>query len=263
MSKPAPRDIEIRVTERVAELQTAGELVVPRGYSPGNAIKAAWLILQDTFTGKKDNSRPVLEVCTPVSIQNALFDMVVQGLDPVKKQCYFIARGNRLTLMRSYFGNLAIARRDAGITAVRANLIHDGDEFAYRIEDGRKRVTKHTQELHHLDLPFTGGYAVVMSGTEVVHTEIMTLAQIRVAWAQGSEYNPARVKFPTEMALRTVVNRALKRIVNSSGMPAEDSEQPDDPLDVAVAEVTADAEKHDTPLLEFTDDTDEPDGPSF
>lgn len=36
------------------------------------------------------NRKPALTVCTKDSIANSLLDMVVQALNPVKKQCYFI-----------------------------------------------------------------------------------------------------------------------------------------------------------------------------
>jgi recombination protein RecT len=38
----------------------------------------------------------VLQACTRDSIANALLDMAVQGLNPAKKQGYFIAYGKQL-----------------------------------------------------------------------------------------------------------------------------------------------------------------------
>ncbi len=74
-------------------------------------MKSAWLILQAAVDKDK---KPVLEVCSKNSIANALLDMVVQGLNPAKKQCYFIAYGNGLACQRSYFGTMAVTKQVAG-----------------------------------------------------------------------------------------------------------------------------------------------------
>jgi len=92
------------VAAKVREFQERGELDLPPNYSPENAMKSAWLILQNTFD---KNKKPVLHACTKDSIANSLLDMIVQGLNPAKKQCYFIAYGNQLVCQRSYFGTMA------------------------------------------------------------------------------------------------------------------------------------------------------------
>lgn len=49
------------VMERVAAMQEAGELVLPKQYHVGNALKQAWLYLQTIETSEK---KPAIEVCT-------------------------------------------------------------------------------------------------------------------------------------------------------------------------------------------------------
>ena len=83
------------VTARVREFQNKGELYFPSNYVPENALKSAWLTIQET---EDKNRKPALEVCTKESIANALLSMVIQGLNPDKKQCYFIVYGNKLQL---------------------------------------------------------------------------------------------------------------------------------------------------------------------
>ena len=102
------KDITATVLERIKELQSTRALTLPKDYSPENALKSAYIILQETVDKDK---KPVLSVCTTASIASCLLDMVVQGLSPLKKQCYFIAYGSKLTLSRSYFGSIAIAKR--------------------------------------------------------------------------------------------------------------------------------------------------------
>ena len=69
------------VAAKVREFQERGELHFPPNYSAENAMKAAWLKLQETTDR---NGKPALQVCTKDSIANALLKMVVYGLTPLK-----------------------------------------------------------------------------------------------------------------------------------------------------------------------------------
>lgn len=214
------------VAKKVREFQVAGEIHLPANYSPENAMKSAWLILQDTQNREK---KPVLSSCTKESIMNSLLDMVVQGLNPAKAQCYFIAYGNRLACHRSYFGTMAMAMQvDETIADIFAEAVYEGDKFTYSILRGRKEVTVHEQVLENIDdKKIKAAYCVVV-GTEgnVKKTEIMTFAEIKKAWAQ-SQVRPideqgnvkggtTHERFAAEMAKKTVVARACKAIINAS-----------------------------------------------
>ncbi|MCG3082651.1 recombinase RecT, partial [Pseudomonas aeruginosa] len=50
--------------------------------------------------------------CNDTSKPNALLDMVTQGLNPAKNQCYFIPYGNKMQLQRSYHGIVMKLKRD-------------------------------------------------------------------------------------------------------------------------------------------------------
>ena len=50
------KDVVDVVTERVRKFMEHGELDLPPNYSPENALKSAWLILQSTQD--KDNASP-------------------------------------------------------------------------------------------------------------------------------------------------------------------------------------------------------------
>src|SRR5690606_25634444 len=55
----------------------------------------------------------------------------------------------------------------------------------------------------------------------LVHTEVMTIDQIRQSWRQSRQYDPNGSKtphhtFPDQMAIRTVVRRACKTVINAS-----------------------------------------------
>ena len=86
-----------KVLTKVNSLKEIGGIALPPDFSAENALRSAWLILQDM---KLEANLPVLQSSTPDSIANSLFNMVVQGLNPAKHQCSFILYGNKLTLQR-------------------------------------------------------------------------------------------------------------------------------------------------------------------
>lgn len=214
------------VAKRVAALERGGELHLPADYSPQNALKSAWLALQEV---KDRNDKPALEVCTRPSIMNALLDMVVQGLNPAKKQGYFIVYGKQLVFQRSYFGSMAVAKRvDDRIADIVAEVVFKGDEFEYEINRGRKRVVKHKQTLESVDSgEVIGAYCVVygFDGEEIA-TDIMTYKEIQNAWKksktkpitdQGTlKPGSTHAQYLREMCKKTVINRACKPVINSS-----------------------------------------------
>ena len=212
------KNISEKVLERINAMPEEGGLTVPGDYSPENALKSAWLKLQEV-TDK--NGRNALQVCTTGSIANALLDMVVQGLSPAKNQCYFIVYGKELALMRSYMGAVAVAKRFAGVKDVIAQVVYEGDAFAYAIDPmtGNKSITKHEQEIGNINIDkIIAAYAVVVRDGFENYAEIMTMEQIKKAWGQGAMKGDsgAHKNFAEEMAKKTVINRALKVMINSS-----------------------------------------------
>ena len=213
------------VQNRIAELQQGG-FKLPANYSAENALQSAWLMLQDVETRDK---KPALEACSKNSIAMALFKMVQMGLNPAKNQCYFIPYGDNLICMTSYFGQVLIAKR-AGLKDVKANLILEGDNFEYKIEeDGRKIIKKHDQPFKNFGNKIIGAYCVVTLPDGVQDMDIMTIDEIKQSWQQGATKgnSPAHKNFEGEMSKRTVTNRAIKMFVNSS----DDSAVLDDPAE--------------------------------
>lgn len=201
---------------RIQELENTGSLQIPKDYSAPNALRAAWLLLQDT---KDLNKNPVLNSCTRDSIANALLKMVVQGLNPIKRQCSFIAYGQTLTCQREYQGSIAIAKR-YGLKSIVANAVFSGDDFAFEVdtETGRKKITKHNSTFESFGGAVKGAYAVIEMVDGSKNVEVMSMQQIQAAWNQGQSkgQSPAHKNFPDQMACKTVINRAVKTIINSS-----------------------------------------------
>lgn len=213
------RDVVDVVAERIRHFQENKELMLPPNYSAENAIKAAWLAIQAT-TDK--DGKPALEVCTKDSIANSLLDMVVQGLTPSKQQCYFVVYGKKLVCLRSYFGSMALVKRILPESEIWYGVVYEGDEFEYTIERGRKRILTHTQRIENVKPDkILAAYCVIEPGGDrPPYTEIMTIDQIKVAWQQGQTYREGKLsvhtQFPDQMALKTVINRACKYVINSS-----------------------------------------------
>lgn len=205
------------VLTKVEELQSLGQLELPKDYSAPNALKAAYLVLIDQLDR---NEKPVLESCTSASIANALLKMVVDGGNVMKGQGSFIPYGNKLTWQREYAGTLAIAKRDAGVKHVNAQVIYEKDVFEYAInEEGVAYLVKHETSLKNIDLNnIEGAYCIVTmeDGTKLL--TVMNIEQIKKAWMQGAAKgnSPAHKNFPDQMCIKTVINRALKLHVRSS-----------------------------------------------
>jgi recombination protein RecT len=213
------------VTAKVKEFQNKGELFFPANYIPENALKSAWLLIQETLDKDK---KPALSVCTKESIANSLLSMVIQGLNPDKKQCYFIVYGDKLTLQRSYFGSMAVAKEvNENIDDIYGMVVYEGDELEYEIRRGKRYVTKHTQKLENIKKDkIVAAYAsiVYLDGKE--EYIIMTMDEIKQAWKQSKMYpiddkgnikaGSTHEKFTADMCIKTVINKACKPIINSS-----------------------------------------------
>ena len=118
-----------QVLTRIDELCSVG-FTMPKDYSYVNAIKMSMLKLQDV---KDKFGKPALEVCTPTSIQTALFKMATKGLNAALNQCYFIVRGNTLCCDESYFGKVLMVRRLYPDYIPTPVVIREGDVFEYGI----------------------------------------------------------------------------------------------------------------------------------
>ncbi|RUP38241.1 MAG: recombinase RecT [Acinetobacter sp.] len=233
------KTISDSVLTRVAEFEKAKAIQLPDNYSAANALKFAYLILSQAVDKDK---RKVLEVCTMGSIANALLEMVIQGLNPMKKQCYFIAMGSELVMMRSYQGSIAVAKRVAGVQSINSQVVYEGDVLIYEIgKDGVKRLIKHEQAIENINnAKIRGAYAIAVTKEGDCVLEIMNKDQIFSAWKMGAGGGgtKAHTNFNDEMSKKTVVNRLCKTIINSSddaSLFTEEKEIPADKIEKAVA----------------------------
>ncbi|WP_172369608.1 recombinase RecT [Sporosarcina jiandibaonis] len=206
------KDITDAVNQNIERLQSEG-LSLPPNYSHSNALKSAFFKLQETVDR---SGKPALEVCTKESVANALLDMVVQGLSPAKTQCYFVVYGNKLQLLRSYFGTQAVLKRLTNVKDIWANVIYQDDEFEYENDRGREKLVSHKSAFENRDKDIIGAYAVIQTAEDEEILTLMTRKEINTSWGQSKTQQSVHKKFPQEMAKRTVINRAAKAFINTS-----------------------------------------------
>lgn len=223
-----------QILDKVNCWQETGELILPKDYKVGNAIKLAWLYLQ---TVEDRSHRKAIDVCTKDSICNALLDMVLHGEYP-KKHCYFIVYGDRLEWNERYLGKYMRAKRDTEIEAVYPQVVYQGDEFVYTIDElGQYQLVKHVPNLDNLDITkIKAAYAIVVNKDKTRHMEIMTLDQIKKSWMQGATKGTsgAHTNFTDQMCKKTVMARACKIALDSQADFADDDD--DNRRDEATAE---------------------------
>lgn len=204
------------LSEQIKQKQEYG-LTFPVDYNPTNALMGAYLILKET-TDKSGKS--VLETCSQTSIANSLMDMLTMGLSMQKKQCYPIAYGGKLSCQVSYHGHKAMAHR-YGAKTINAEVIYDGDEFEYHIENGRKILDFHKQSFKNINLDkIVGAYCVVELTDGTTYMEVMNINQIKTSWKKGFGYKEGsgtHKDFTDMMAKKTVTSRACKQIVQQYG----------------------------------------------
>jgi recombination protein RecT len=209
----------------IARLDTNGGLNLPEDYSVANALQAAFLILQET---KDRNKNLALSVCSLESIKSALLKMCTMGLNPQRKQAYFIVYGGVLECQVSYFGNMSTAKRfNPEVKEFNAQVIYKNDALTFKIVGGKKQIENHEQAFNASETDEIVGAYCVVSGHrgEHINTVIMTINEIHASWKM-SKANPfdngklksgsVHAKFTEAMACRTVINKACKPLINSA-----------------------------------------------
>lgn len=209
------KDIPVMVHNQLDKLVAEGNLSFPAGYNASNAIQNAWMIIQDI---KDRDNRPALDVCTMGSVMKAMLDTVIMGLNPAKKQVYYIVYGNKLEAQRSYFGTMAATKRVTGVKDIWADVVFEGDTFKIGKKRGSWVIQEHESGFENIDPEkIVAAYCTIEMEDGREYTEVMNMAQIQKSWAKSR--NPKQSvhkEFPDQMAKRTVINRACKMFFNTS-----------------------------------------------
>ena len=194
------------------DLANDGMLYFPENYSIGNALKSA---MSKILTSDQCDK---LMACTAESKKQALTEYVIQGLDASKNQAYFIPYGSKMVMMRSYFGDVAVAKSTGIIQDVYAIVIYEGDEIVTGFDEyGRDTLISHNTKFENRDKPIKGAYAVAVGTNGYKAYCFMTINEIRTSWemskVKGGKF---QTQFQQEAAKRTVIRRLVKMLFNTS-----------------------------------------------
>lgn len=215
LTQTTQRSLDEQVIGNLDRLKDQG-LEMPPSYSPQNALKSAFFELTNNTAGNLLQAAANNQEMK-TSISNALLDMVIQGLSPAKKQCYFIKYGNKVQLMRSYFGTMAVLDRVTGGADITPVVVRKGDDFQVGMDGPNMVVTKHDTSFENLDNEIVAAYVVIKLANGKETTTVMTKKQIDQSWSKSKMKGSGPQKeFPEEMAKRTVINRAAKGLINTS-----------------------------------------------
>lgn len=191
------------------KLATQGQLVFPKGYNIGNQLKLMYTAL---------SQNGAIQTATTTSIGEALTEAVIQGLEMDKKQCYFIAYNKKMTMFRSYYGDIAVAKRTGLVKDISARVIYDKDVYEIDVdENGEEFIKNHRTELLNRDNAILGAYAwaTMLDGSK--RYCIMTKKEIDANWAKSkNSAGTVQKEFPQEMSKRTVIRRLVKMIFNTA-----------------------------------------------
>ena len=191
------------------KLATQGQLVFPKGYNLGNQLKLMYTSLSQNGAIAK---------ATPISIGEALTEAVIQGLEVDKKQCYFICYDKKMQMFRSYYGDVAVAKRTGLVKDIRARVIYDGDTYEIDTNEfGEEIIINHKTTLENHDKDIKGAYAWADCTDGTRRYCIMTWKEIQANWSKSRNTSGSVQKdFPQEMAKRTVIRRLVKMIFNTA-----------------------------------------------
>lgn len=187
-------------------------VTLPKGYDISRAVKNFCFALPSVANIQK---------ATKESIMQATHDYITQGLDIGKHQCALIVYGDKLTVQREYFGNVAQAKRCRPDIKDISNgtIIYKGEKIAIAYDEHGRLHVKHEPDFgcwgNEVD-KIAGAYAIVTYDDGTTDTELMTIAEIKSAWAMSRNGDNVHKSYPAEMCRKTVLNRLCKKLINKS-----------------------------------------------
>lgn len=237
------------VSEAIAFAQTGFggmPVTLPKGYDISRAVKNFCFALPNVKN---------IEKATKESIMQAAHDYITQGLDVAKHQCGLIVYGDRLTVQREYFGAVNQAMRlNPDVKEIsHGAVIREGEDVAIDYTENGRLIITHKPDFKCWTKSIVGAYAVVTYRDGSTDAELMTIDEIKAAWAKSKNGNEVHKQFPAEMCKKTVLNRLCKKLINKSDDAAIiddiDARQSLDfePVDISAVEEYAEPEFEQTP----------------
>ena len=187
-------------------------VTLPKGYDISRAVKNFCFALPSVANIQK---------ATKESIMQATHDYITQGLDIGKHQCALIVYGDKLTVQREYFGNVAQAKRCRPDIKDISNgtIIYKGEKIAIAYDEHGRLHVKHEPDFgcwgNEVD-KIAGAYVIVTYDDGTTDTELMTIAEIKSALVMSRNGDNVHKAYPAEMCRKTVLNRLCKKLINKS-----------------------------------------------
>ena len=168
------------------------------------------------------HNTPALAKCTRESIFESVLSAARMGLDcsGLHGHGYLIAYGRKCMFIPGWRGLVSIARRASGVQDLKANVIHERDDWEYR--EGLDPDLVHKPCLLTDRGPVIAAYAVAYLDTGRVHFEVVGKAEID-AIAKDSRSDSWKNHFAA-MARKTAVRRLCNNLPRSLDL--------DDALDI-------------------------------
>lgn len=211
---PVETQVLDNVMARITHKCEVQAIQFPENYNVNNEVQLA---IQDI------RSKGYLQTCTPESIEGALVEYAIQGLSISQKQAWFVKFGNNLTMLRSYFGDVAVCKRTNLIKDCKANVIYDGDEIEVDYDEKLNKIIKnHHTKFGNEDNAILGAYAFAERIDGTREYCVMTSKEIKENWKLSKGKNKEtgvvayQENFPQEASKRTVIRRLIKMILNTS-----------------------------------------------
>lgn len=207
----------------LSELKNITYKFVP-GFNTENALKGAELIFRE------NNNFPN---CTDDSKYKAVFNMLVQGLNPLKGQCHFVPFGKTLQLIVDYSGSVMVAKNcDPRIMDVRSKVVRRGEPINLENINGLTLISGHKPSFETHDNEIIGTYAIAVDDeNKVLYSDMMTYKSVIDGWKQANlrvkgepvvrqdgSLHPLsnHFKYHEKMVKKTVIKRMCTEIIKMS-----------------------------------------------
>jgi len=221
-----PPGVVGEVFNSIMKLQQAGAIELPPGYSAGNALNSARLVLLGV---QNANHAFILKdgdvdenVVSRTSVVMALQKYISLGLNVDFDQAYFIVYGKTLQCQRSYRGEESLAKRVRPEIEFYSDSVRQGEhcllEKAWSREAGYITVVKEHRFDPDRPEEIVSAYcgAVNKITGEDLGVKSMSMSEIKKHWAVNSMYkeNGAGVhqKWPEAMCLKVVISARARSI---------------------------------------------------
>lgn len=189
-------------------------IIVSQKYDLPKAMNNLYLNLLQV---QNKDKKPALEVCSEVSIREAVMECVNKELDVSKAQGYFIPYGDKLQFQPSYFGLSKMAKDLAGVN-IFSNVIREGEEADMETRIDGSIIVHHKPSIKCLNNKIKAVYAVAtdIKTGRVVNSDVMSVEEAKKSLAKSKTGGAVAKEFEHEMLRKVVERRLAKHFINKT-----------------------------------------------